>query len=382
MLEVVIWQTSVSPHMAGIATELARAGVKITYVAERIVSTERSALGWSGSEIPGVPIIVLDGATTDIELLISRFSPDVVHVVQGLRRNGYLQHVISLLCARRARWGAQLESVRDEGLLGILKRLDYRFAFQRHRFSPDFVLAIGRKTPEWIAARGFPKESIYPFTYFLEPPSFGRNSNRPPVPPDRFVVGYVGTIDSRKRVDILISSLACVENKALHLSVIGSGPLSDKLRAQAIMRLGEERVDWRKAVPHSEVGELISQFDCLVLPSDFDGWGAVVSEALMNGVPAICSDACGAAEAVIASGFGGVFPRGDVHALAMLLTKMVASGRPDLEQRAAIADWALSLGGDAGAKYLIDIIGERYHRQPKPVPPWHVQRGLTFDENQ
>ena len=30
----------------------------------------------------------------------------------------------------------------------------------------------------------------------------------------------------------------------------------------------------------------------MVLPSYFDGWGAVVSESLMVGTPVICSDQC------------------------------------------------------------------------------------------
>ena len=167
----------------------------------------------------------------------------------------------------------------------------------------------------------------------------------------------------------------------LRLSVTGSGPQSDKLRTQAITQLGEARVEWRKALPHREVRQLMSQFDCLVLPSDFDGWGAVVSEALMNGVPVICSDACGAAEVVIASGVGGVFPRGDVDALATLLSKAVDNGRPDLAQREMISRWACSLGGDAGARYLTDIIGSRYQQHPKPVPPWRASAPLIFNEN-
>ena len=44
--------------------------------------------------------------------------------------------------------------------------------------------------------------------------------------------------------------------------------------------------------------------DVLVLPSRFDGWGAVVNEALMVGTPVICSDRCGASD-VIENGRNG-----------------------------------------------------------------------------
>lgn len=370
MLEVVIWQTCVSPHMAGLAAGLARAGAGVTYVAGRSVSPERSAMGWPTTQIQGVRLIVLEGSGVNIDEFISGLSLGVVHIVQGVRRNGYLQHVISSLRARRARWGVLVESVRDVGLRGFLKRLDYRFAFLRRRSAPDFVLAIGKNTPEWIAARGFPHQCIYPFTYFLTPTA--SNTARLSSRAGRFTVGYVGRVDSNKRVDLLIAAMANIDTPALHFSLIGAGPLSDELKALAISRLGNERVQWRGAVPHREVQALISQFDCLVLPSDFDGWGAVVSEALMNGVPAICSDACGAAEAVIASGVGGVFPRGDVDTLTALLRKLASDGPLDTDSRQTIARWAQSLSGDAGAKYLLEIINAHYYQHTRPVPPWRV----------
>ena len=34
----------------------------------------------------------------------------------------------------------------------------------------------------------------------------------------------------------------------------------------------------------SKISEIINQVDCLVLPSYHDGWGAVVSEALLIGM--------------------------------------------------------------------------------------------------
>ena len=65
----------------------------------------------------------------------------------------------------------------------------------------------------------------------------------------------------------------------------------------------------------NDIPHLMSSADCLILPSRHDGWGAVVSEALMVGTPVICSDACGSAGVVHASGVGGVFRSGDHCAL-------------------------------------------------------------------
>ena len=112
--------------------------------------------------------------------------------------------------------------------------------------------------------------------------------------------------------------------------------------------------------------------DCLVLPSDYDGWGAVVSEALMAGTPVVCSDACGAATAVSASGLGGVFPAGDRMALAKRLAQVLGAGRQPAIAREALARWARALAADAGAAYLGAVLEHAEGRRDRPAPPWQV----------
>lgn len=119
-----------------------------------------------------------------------------------------------------------------------------------------------------------------------------------------------------------------------------------------------------------EVQGVLAEADCLILPSRHDGWGAVVSESLMVGTPAICSDACGSATAVQASGVGGVFASGDEDALACRMRQCVEKGKISLDERTRIAAWARALGADAGARYLLEILNHADHGGEKPVPPW------------
>jgi glycosyltransferase involved in cell wall biosynthesis len=130
------------------------------------------------------------------------------------------------------------------------------------------------------------------------------------------------------------------------------------------------RVRWLGLRPIDEIPALMGDADCLVLPSRYDGWGAVVSEALMAGTPAICSDRCGAAGAVRASGWGGVFPSGNVEALADLLREAIVKGRQTLERRSALAEWGRCLGAGAGARYLDAILRRAPNEIKKIAPPW------------
>ena len=114
----------------------------------------------------------------------------------------------------------------------------------------------------------------------------------------------------------------------------------------------------------------MAEADVLVLPSLYDGWGAVVSEALMAGAPVIASDACGSAGVVQASGAGGVFCADDRDALEALLVRAIDAGPWPVPARRALAGWAQCLGAHAGAAYLERILAHTEGRAARPLPPW------------
>jgi glycosyltransferase involved in cell wall biosynthesis len=123
-----------------------------------------------------------------------------------------------------------------------------------------------------------------------------------------------------------------------------------------------------------EAVERIKASDCLVLPSDHDGFGAVVSEAQINGTPVVCSSACGAAGTVRASGVGAVFAVGEVEALRRALAAMLDQGPMMDVEREQLAGWAKCLTAEAGARYLLEILN-RDKATNDIVPPWERCRG-------
>jgi glycosyltransferase involved in cell wall biosynthesis len=172
-------------------------------------------------------------------------------------------------------------------------------------------------------------------------------------------------------LDVLIDALSSLAPRNFELTVIGSGPLEKLLRAKAEHALSG-RIRWMGRLPSSQVPSEMAEADCLVLPSRHDGWGAVVSEALILGTPAICSDACGAAEVVRLSGAGGVFPVGDAQALHDLLSRTLAAGKVADDNRTRLADWAYGLTAVAGASYLSKIMAFNREGGDRPTAPWLV----------
>jgi glycosyltransferase involved in cell wall biosynthesis len=363
------WQTIVSPHMAGLAAALARQGCEVVYVAERSMTEDRRSQGWTLPDL-GSARLELAPTTGAVHALAKTAPVDSTHICQGIRASGWVREAQRALAARGLRQWVLLETVDDTGCRGILKRLEYRRLFMQWRGRIEGVLAIGNRTPAWLVARGMPAERVFPFAYFLPDMApierVGHGAE-----PFRFV--FVGNFVALKRLDLLISALAALKRSDLELVVIGSGPLEGALRAAAEAVL-QGRVRWIGWLSMSEVPRAVAQADCLVLPSRYDGWGAVISEALMVGTPAICSDRCGAAGVVQASGHGGLFRSGDVSELRAQLVRALESGPLPRSKRDALAAWARCIGADAGAHYLREVLDASRERKACPPPPWSANR--------
>jgi len=358
------WQRIVSPHMAGLAAAMAARGHDVTYVAETPMSAERAVQGWDVPDLGAARLLLAPdaGAMEDLALRVPETS---IHLCQGLRGNGAVGAASRALGRRRLRLAVVMETVKDNGWRGPLKRLEYRRLLHLWRHRIDAILAIGHTTPGWLAARGMPADRVFPFAYFL--PDTGAPPDARPEGPFRIL--YVGRLVELKRVDLLIDAVAALPGGPAELAVVGSGPLEGSLRARAEARL-PGRARWLGSRPMSEIPAEMARADCVVLPSRGDGWGAVVSEALMAGTPAICSDRCGAAGVVQASGCGGVFASGDTGALASALAATIRRGRQRPSQRAALAAWARCLSADAGAGYLEAILRFMATGGERPAAPW------------
>lgn len=366
-MNFVFWQVHVGQHMSGIAEALVRQGHDVSCVAEGVLSDARAKQGWVRPQLEGVRV-KLCSSSQDILTIVDKTPEDAVHMCQGIRNNGLVAVAQRALVERRRRQWIIMEAVDDRNGFGWLKRLEYRRRFFLARRHVEAVLAIGKRTGDWLQAVGVPAGRVFPFAYFLPPYVNELPPGASPAPRFRFIM--VGLVCRRKRIDLLLDALTLLQSDLeWELVVVGSGQLEGSLRAKAQRELGV-RVAWTGKLSHGDVVGRIATSDCLVLPSRHDGWGAVISEALMLGVPVVCSDACGASIAVEASGEGGVFRSGDVRDLADRLGQMIQRGSRSRPERASLASWAQCLGADAGAGYLSDIVEHLYKGSARPAPPW------------
>lgn len=148
-----------------------------------------------------------------------------------------------------------------------------------------------------------------------------------------FVIGYIGQLISRKRVDTLLRAFRRLEVPGKRLCVIGEGPqrgeferlAADLGEADRVAFLGyrEDRI------------ALLRGFDVFVLPSSLEGIPRCLMEAMGAGIACIATDIPGCRDLVRDNLTGLVFAPGEDKALEVRLTSLATS--PELRTRLANA---------------------------------------------
>ena len=167
-------------------------------------------------------------------------------------------------------------------------------------------------------------------------------------------VGYVGRLEERKGVRVLLDAVAAVQG--VTLDFVGDGSDRDHL-VQEVARLGlGERVGVRPFVANDELPGVYRQFDVICIPSlATPGWieqfGRVAVEAMAAGVAVVATDLGSLPEVVDDAGI--LVPAGDVGALAAALRRLA----DDAELRADLA----RRGRHRAERYSWPAIAEAHH---------------------
>ena len=150
---------------------------------------------------------------------------------------------------------------------------------------------------------------------------------------------WVGRMLDCKRVDTLVKAVKGLPNVTLDL--YGHGPEEENLK-----RLAEscEAIQFHDFVPVEKVRDLMRSHDVYVLPSNGgEGWGAVVSEALEEGMTVLGTVEAGASATMLPPDW--LYRAGDVVALRGLLKRARI-------ERGSIGPWAARQAAEALLKQV------------------------------
>lgn len=176
---------------------------------------------------------------------------------------------------------------------------------------------------------------------------------------------FVGRLDDNKNLMSVLKMLPEFGKRIASLTIVGGGPLEDKVRRIADATPG---VEFLGTVANAETKRLIARHDLMILPSKYDGWGAVVNEALSEGTRVLCSVNCGAAVLLDGQTRGEAFRPEDMREV---LGRWIAKGRLSFAGRTQIKEWACKhISGEAAAGYFVRCFDVN---SPAPTAPWMEQ---------
>lgn len=377
-LKIFVWQSSIDYHAfytwQSLDTLIEQQG-SVTFVLGQTENDIRKAQGWNAVDLDKLNVLFLPKEklwSGGIKFLKENL--DAIHVFLAFRgtKKGYDFFPLILYSLRKNIKVAVINEPYSISPVGYydddhnlwahvnvwIRPFLYRtMALLINSFSKSerpCILPISLIAKEQFRRSGFDPESMFPFGWFVP------DLNRHHTIAQRNIalrIIYVGTMNKRKGVDILIAAMKVLRSQ-------GYDVILDLYGSEAKMKY-ENCGSWlshKGLLPFEDVQSVIEKHDVLVIPSRHDGWGVVVNEALLQGVPVIASNRVGAKQLVEASGAGLIFESENVNDLAEKI-KMVVDNPvllDELKKKALLVKQLIF--PEKGAQYFLDVLRYHFHK--------------------
>lgn len=346
--------------------------IDLQVVFARDLTEDRVRLGWE-RDLGGYPYQFLSAKNPLSDALRLAWSRrGSLHVVNGLWADPNFAAALTVLALMGSTYLVHGEAPNPFTRRSLGKRL-LRSAFGTFAAKRAAgALSVSHLAADFYQGLGVREESTYPFGYF-RCATLAEDYLPAAKDAERIEIIFVGQLIRRKGIDILIEAMRPLfeQHPNLYLTVVGAGEIQDSLNS-LVEGLGlAQRVAFDGVIASDKIPARLACADLLVLPSRWDGWGLVVNEALVAGIPVIVSDRCGAADLVRPGINGYVFRSEDVTALRACLAEFLSrsTDRSKLEMNAA--ETGSSLLPAVAAAYLIACLKHiAGMANEKPVPPW------------
>lgn len=381
--QFITWQPVLTDHQAYTYQALAQvAGVPVISFVATMEDVTRKAQGWEETKVSALErrLIPKHGFLffcfkqlkkyrTDIHLFGSPFQqPGLMFCLLLATWLGVEVYLVSesyspgaeSYLTNKGKWPGRLKAL----LRPVLYRV-YALLLKR-RISG--VFAISQRAVAQYHRAGISLNKLFPFGYFVpssgvlaKPPSFVDNATD-----DRLRIVFVGSLIQIKGLDVLQEATSRLFEQGCFLDVDIYGPGD----ASSLMANGS-KLRYCGTIPFGNAQSVIAQYDLLVLPSRYDGWGVVVNEALCAGVPVLCSDAAGAGNVATTFGAGLSFASGDAKALSEVLLRLVRDPSRLQSMRVAASRLAILLQPDVAARYMLEVIQAPADSKASVHSPWY-----------
>lgn len=362
-MKFVFYQNFLSIHQAAFLNALAFEH-EVVLITQKQLDTQRQREGW---EKPVWANVEIHTAISDqkLEELQEKHATSF-HVFSGITAEPMIHHALRNALHKHLKILLYMEPYVWNDKYGILRYIKYSILAHQLRNRVFAVLPTGEIGVKLYRRCGFSTEQLFAWGYFTRNPMLQENAHPPGGEKCRLL--FIGRLDRNKNCQALLEACQRLPESYDGLTIIGSGEEEHRLKQYA----RNMAVNFIGNVPNEKVFHYIQTHDILILPSRYDGWGAVVNEALSCGTRVVVSENCGAACLV-----GTHAERGEIFRfhgednLENVLRRQLARGVQTPEQRQALQSWARThISGETAAEYFSAICLYLSGRGERPIPPW------------
>ena len=208
----------------------------------------------------------------------------------------------------------------DRYLLGPFRYVDRTFARGAKR-----IIAISDAVRRFLENAGLPPEKLVTIHYGLDEIPKSRSAPSPAelgIPPTAPLILAVGRLIAQKDHETLLRAFARMreDHPEARLAILGSGPLEGEIRA-LVRQLG---LDAAALLPgRLEIRDWLERADIFAHTSRWEGFGIVLLEAMLAGLPIVATRVSAVPEVVADGETGLLVEPGSVAALSAALSGLL-----------------------------------------------------------
>lgn len=223
----------------------------------------------------------------NLRKLKKNVKPDLVFI-SGWNHFRY----ISLRKFKTEKWIICFDNQLRVGVKHLILSLIFR---SLKRLRMDYAFVPGESQALLASALGFESFEIKQGLYAIDTAKYStlRQSRK-----KEFI--FVGRLIEEKGLRELVDGYIkyrTLVNDPWNLRICGDGPLRGQTGPGLI---------WEGFTQPNELISKLKNAGFLVLPSHFESWGVVITEALASGLPVVASNNCGAVRSLVSSGWNGI----------------------------------------------------------------------------
>lgn len=361
-MKIVFWQNCLSPHQLPYIVHLmddSRVD-EVVVVAGETVSDIRKKMGWQIDAFDSLDKckVYINPQDIIIESLFAERPDECHHLFSGIRADAFVFKCLCMSMKYNLHRGMITERPNTynfkwnitNGKPYWMHRLRFFLQDRKYAKRMEHVFAIGKEADRYFNSLGLGWK-VHPFCYCTQ--SIVASSNITHSLPQYI---FVGSLSPWKNPISIVR--AFLRLKRGGVKFIGDGHLKYKLIKEVENNHLEEYIDIIGTISHQKIPAYLYKCDVLILPSLYDGWGAVVNEALQAGCFILCSDACGACSLLeYNSKLGLVFKAGSDTALANCMEYVNTHLDAIRANREYRIKWAEThIGGATIARYFVDCL--------------------------